>query len=55
MNRTRLALAVVLASAAGFAPLTARAQSSDQELIRATIERIVATLAFESRSPITVG
>ncbi len=41
MNRTRLALALVLASAAGFAPLTARAQSSDQELIRATIERIV--------------
>jgi murein L,D-transpeptidase YcbB/YkuD len=41
LNRTRLALALVLASAAGFAPLTARAQSSDQELIRATIERIV--------------
>ncbi len=41
MNRTRLALALILASAAGFVPLTARAQSSDQELIRATIERIV--------------
>jgi murein L,D-transpeptidase YcbB/YkuD len=36
-----MALGIALASAAGFSPLTARAQSSDQELIRATVERIV--------------
>jgi murein L,D-transpeptidase YcbB/YkuD len=41
VNRTRLALALVLAFVAGLPPLTASAQSSDQELIRATIERIV--------------
>lgn len=41
LNQSRLALGLALASAAGFAPLTARAQNSDQELIQATIERIV--------------
>ncbi len=41
MNHARLALGLALASAAALAPLTARAQSSDQELIRATVERIV--------------
>ncbi|MEJ2335803.1 MAG: peptidoglycan-binding protein [Gemmatimonadales bacterium] len=41
MNHTRMALGLALVSAAGLSPLTARAQSSDQELIRATVERTV--------------
>ncbi len=41
MNRTRIALSLALGSAAALAPVTARAQSSDDELIHATIERIV--------------
>ena len=41
MSYTRLALGLALASAVGLAPLTAQAQSSDPELIHATIERIV--------------
>jgi murein L,D-transpeptidase YcbB/YkuD len=41
LNRTRIALSLALGSAAALAPVTARAQSSDDELIHATIERIV--------------
>ena len=41
MNRTRIALSLALASAAALAPVTARAQSSDDELVHATIDRIV--------------
>jgi len=41
LNRTRITLGLALASAAALAPLTARAQSSDDEIVHATIERIV--------------
>jgi murein L,D-transpeptidase YcbB/YkuD len=41
LNHTRFAFGVTLASAAALSPLTAQVQSSDEELVHATIERIV--------------